>query len=51
MDDLVRQGVRQVIGQAIEAELGQLLEQYESVCTLNGTRAMMRTATCPNAAY
>ena len=34
LDDLVRRGARQVIQQAIEAELAQLLEQYANVKVL-----------------
>lgn len=36
LDELVRGGARQVIQQAIEAELAQLLEQYANVKTLSG---------------
>ena len=31
LEDLIRQGARQVIQQAIDAELAHLLEQYENV--------------------
>ena len=47
LDDLVRRGARQVIHQAIEAELAQLLEQYENVNTLHGTRAVVRNGYLP----
>ena len=40
LDDLVRRGARQVIQQAIEVELTQLLEQYENVKTLHGQRSV-----------
>src|SRR5436190_22204357 len=42
LDDIIRRGARQVIQQAIEAELTQLLEQYENVKTLTGQRTVVR---------
>lgn len=47
LDDLIRRGARQVIEQAIEAELAQLLEQYENVKTLTGSRAVVRNGYLP----
>ena len=47
LDDLVRRGARQVIHQAIEAELAQLLEQYENVKTLHGRRSVVRNGYLP----
>ena len=47
LDDLVRRGARQVIQQAIELELAQLLEQYENVKTLHGRRAVVRNGYLP----
>jgi transposase-like protein len=47
LDDLIRQGARQVIEQAIEAELAQLLAQYENVKTLSGSRAVVRNGHLP----
>jgi len=47
LDDLIRQGARQVIQQAIEAELAHLLEEYDNVKTLNGQRAVVRNGTLP----
>lgn len=47
LDDLVRRGARQVIQQAIESELAQLLEQYENVKTLHGKRAVVRNGYLP----
>ncbi len=47
LDDIVRRGARQVIQQAIEAELAQLLEQYENVKTLQGRRAVVRNGYLP----
>lgn len=47
LDDIIRGGARQVIQQAIEAELGQLLEHYENVKTLRGQRAVVRNGYLP----
>jgi putative transposase len=47
LDDLVRQGARQVIQQAIEAELSALLERFENVKTLHGQRAVVRNGYLP----
>jgi transposase-like protein len=47
LDDLIRRGARDVIQQAIEAELAQLLEHYENVKTLTGQRAVVRNGYLP----
>jgi transposase-like protein len=47
LDELVRRGARQVIHQAVEAELAQLLEQYQNVETLRGRRAVVRNGYLP----
>jgi transposase-like protein len=47
LDDIIRRGARQVIHQAIEAEFAQLLEQYDNVKTLHGTRAIVRNGYLP----
>jgi len=47
LEDLIRRGAREVIQQAIEAELAQLLEQYENVKTLAGQRAVVRNGYLP----
>ncbi|SOE86866.1 Transposase, Mutator family [Burkholderia sp. YR290] len=47
LDELVRHGARQVIQQAIEAELQALLERFENVKTLHGQRAMVRNGYLP----
>lgn len=47
LDDLVRRGARQVIEQAIEAELAQLLERYENVKMLHGKRTVVRNGYLP----
>jgi putative transposase len=47
LDDLVRRGARQVIQQAIEAELAQLLEHYANVKTLAGKQAVVRNGYLP----
>ncbi|OYV47760.1 MAG: IS256 family transposase, partial [Burkholderiales bacterium 21-58-4] len=47
LEDLIRRGARVVIQQAVEAELAQLLEQYENVKTLVGQRAVVRNGYLP----
>jgi putative transposase len=47
LDELIQQGARQVIHQAIEAELAALLEQYSKVKTLDGRRAIVRNGYLP----
>lgn len=47
LDELIQQGARQVIQQAIEAELATLLEQYGNVKTLDGRRAVVRNGYLP----
>jgi transposase-like protein len=47
LDELVRHGARQVIQQAIEAELQALLERFENVKTLHGQRAVVRNGYLP----
>ena len=47
LDDIIRRGAREVIQQAIEAELAQLLEQYENVKTLSGRRTVVRNGYLP----
>ncbi len=47
LDELVRHGARQVIQQAIEAELQALLERFENVKTLHGRRAVVRNGYLP----
>ena len=46
LDELVRQGARQVIQQAIEAELSALPKRFENVNTLHGQRAVVRNGSC-----
>jgi len=48
LDDLIRRGARQVIQQAIEAELFELLEQYTNVKTFTGKRAVVRNGYLPS---
>jgi putative transposase len=47
LDDLIQQGARQIIQQAIEAELTTLLERYDNVKTLDGRRAVIRNGYLP----
>lgn len=50
LEDLIRQGARQIIQQAVEAELAQLLEQYENVKTMSGSHAVVRNGYLPERA-
>jgi putative transposase len=50
LDGLIRRGARQVIEQAVEAELAQLLEQYQNVKTLTGQRTVVRNGYLPERA-
>ncbi len=47
LEDLIRRGAREVIQQAVEAELAHLLGQYENVKTLAGQRAVVRNGYLP----
>jgi transposase-like protein len=47
LDELVRRGARQVIQQAVEAELAELLAQYANVKTLAGRQAVVRNGYLP----
>lgn len=47
LDDLVKKGARQVIQQAIEAELAELLSNCANVTTLHGKRAVVRNGYLP----
>jgi transposase-like protein len=47
LDEMIRRGARQVIEQAIETELSELLAQYENVKTLSGQRAVVRNGYLP----
>ena len=47
LDELVCHGARQVIQQAIEAELSELMEQFANVKTLQGQRAVVRNGYLP----
>jgi putative transposase len=47
LDDLIQRGARQIIQQAIEAELATLLEQYGNVKTFDGRRAVVRNGYLP----
>ncbi|WP_178391911.1 transposase, partial [Caballeronia sordidicola] len=47
LDDLIQQGARQIIQQAIEVELTTLLERYDNVKTLDGRRAVIRNGYLP----
>lgn len=47
LDELVRRGARQVIQQAIEAELAELLAQYSNVTTMAGRQTVVRNGYLP----
>jgi hypothetical protein len=47
LDDLIQRGARQIIQQAIEAELATLLKQYENVKTPADKRAVARNGYLP----
>jgi transposase-like protein len=47
LEDILRQGARQIIQQAIEAELTQLLSEFANVTTLDGRRAVVRNGYLP----
>jgi transposase-like protein len=47
LEDIIRRGARDVIQRAIEAELAQLLAQYENGKTLSGSRAVVRNGHLP----
>jgi hypothetical protein len=47
LDDLIRRGARQIVQQAIEAELATLLERYDNVKTLDGRRNVIRNGYLP----
>ena len=47
LDELIRRGARQVIEQAINAELAELLERFSNVTTLHGQRAVVRNGYLP----
>lgn len=47
LDELVKRGARQVIQQAIEAELSELLSSCSNVVTLHGKRAVVRNGYLP----
>jgi transposase-like protein len=44
---LIQQGARQIVQQAIEAELAALLERYDNVKTLDGRRTVIRNGYLP----
>ena len=48
LDDIIRRGARDVIQQAIETELAQLLNQYDNVKFLSGQRAVVRNGYLPS---
>lgn len=47
LEDIIRRGARDVIQQAIEAELAELLSRFANVTTLHGQRAVVRNGYLP----
>jgi len=47
LDDLIQRGARQIIQQAVEAELTTLLEQYQNAKTAGDKRAVIRNGYLP----
>ncbi|WP_230980593.1 transposase, partial [Burkholderia cepacia] len=47
LDDLIQQGARQIIQQAIQVEFAVMLEQYANVKALDGRRAIVRNGYLP----
>lgn len=47
LDELIQQGARQIIEQAVEAELATMLEQYSNVKSIDGRRAVVRNGYLP----
>ncbi len=47
LEDIIRRGARDVIQQAIEAELAELLGGFANVTTFNGQRAVVRNGHLP----
>jgi hypothetical protein len=47
LDDLIQRGPRQIIQQAVEAELTTLLEQYQNAKTAGDKRAVIRNGYLP----
>ena len=47
LSELLRQGAKQIIAQAIEAELNEFLEQYQGLRDASGRRAVVRNGYLP----
>ena len=47
LSDLVRQGARQIIAQAVESELSEFLGQYQGLKDANGRQAVVRNGYLP----
>jgi transposase-like protein len=47
LEELIRQGARQIIQQAVEAEMQVLLSSYEHVATMSGQRVVVRNGYQP----
>lgn len=47
LEEMIRNGARQIISQALEAEISELLGQYSNVLTLDGKPAVVRNGYLP----
>lgn len=47
LEEVLREGARELIGQAVEAELAELLQRYENVRLLGGRRVVVRNGWLP----
>lgn len=47
LEEVLRRGARQLIGQAVQAELAQLLDEYSNVRLLDGRGAAVRNGYLP----
>lgn len=47
LDDLIQQGARQIIQQAIETELAEMLDRFSNVTTISGKRTVVRNGYLP----
>ena len=49
LTEVLRNGARALLAQAVEAEVASLLERYGDEITDDGRRRLVRTAICPSA--
>ena len=52
LQEVLKEGARQLLEQAVHAELAELLDRYRSLTTEDGKAAVVRNGyTCPNERY